>query len=142
MTLSVESRLELAGTPLAIDHALRTLEVLRQRLSVRWCGAPGSFAGYDALELSADPPPSAGEIVFTARLVDAGARTHRVQLTATETATDRVVLIGSGRTVATPSTNDPRCAGNGREAAMTTHETPTRTTIDARHRSHARAHAQ
>ena len=108
MTLSVESRIDLNGKPFKVDHALRSLEVLRQRLSVRWCGAPCGFAGYDALELNAHPLPAVGEIVFTARLVDAGARTHRVQLTATEAVTGRAVLTGSGRTVAAPLTDHPR----------------------------------
>lgn len=108
MTLSVESRIDLTGEPLKVDHALRSLEVLRQRLSVQWCGAPCSFAGYDALELNAHPLPTVGEVVLTARLLDAGARTHRVQLTAVEAVTGRAVLTGSGRTVAAPLAGHPR----------------------------------
>lgn len=102
MAFFVESRINLEGEALTVDRALRRLEVERQRLSVRWCGTPGSFAGYDSLEVSSNPFPSTGEIVFTARMVQADDRAHLVELTATEVRTESTVIMGSGRTVAAP----------------------------------------
>jgi hypothetical protein len=71
--------------PVTPDRLLRRLEVLRQRLSVRWCGSSGVFAGYDRLEVAHLAAVTTGTIQFTARLVDAGHRSHTVELSATRT---------------------------------------------------------
>jgi hypothetical protein len=68
--------------PVTTDRILRRLEVLRQRLSVLWCGSPGAFAGYDRLETTNTTALTTGTIRFTARLVGACRGSHIVEYTA------------------------------------------------------------
>jgi hypothetical protein len=71
--------------PVTPDRLLRRLEVVRQRLSIRWCGSPGAFAGYDELEIASPTAVTEGIILFTARLIHARAGCHVVELMATLT---------------------------------------------------------
>lgn len=69
--------------PLTVDRLLRRLEVLRRRLSVRWCGVDGAFAGYDRLALGDLSGIVEGTVVLEARLSDADEASHVIELIAT-----------------------------------------------------------
>jgi hypothetical protein len=91
--------------PLTVDRLLRRLEVLRRRLSVRWCGLDGAFAGYDRLTLGDLSGIVDGTVVLEGRLVDADEASHIVELVATRDTgpvTDGQVLVqGTGRALQT-----------------------------------------
>lgn len=111
--LSVEGVSELASLavvpqePLTVDRVLRRLEVVRQRLAVRWCGTAGAFSGYDTLELTCEEPIISGVATFSARVVSAHEQSHTVELVATLTAvkdgqpasSPRVLARGEGRSL-------------------------------------------
>ena len=104
--LCVRTRLEVsADAPLSADRLLRRLEVTRQALSVRWCGRPGSFAGYDVIDLP-DPFGATATVVFTAILREISDRSHVVELTATDETTGAILVKGRGRTLETPTRSD------------------------------------
>jgi len=87
--------------PLTVDRLLRRLEVLRKRLSVRWCGVDGAFAGYDRLTLGDLSGIVDGTVVLEARLVDADETSHVIELVATmspgRTTGGQVLVHGKGR---------------------------------------------
>lgn len=99
--------------PMSADRLLRRLEVLRQRVAVRWCGSAGSFAGYDALEMPGDVALTVGTVRVEARMIDAGPRSHTVEFLATVSSPDaddaadardanvspRMLVVGHGRTL-------------------------------------------
>ena len=90
--------------PLTAARLLRRLDVLRQRLAVRWCGTPGAFAGYDQLDICSDPGSVSGLVNLKARMIDAGETTHTVEMTASLVAagdgsSPRTLAHGTGRTL-------------------------------------------
>lgn len=103
--------------PLTVDRLLRRLELLRKRLSVRWCGLDGAFAGYDRLEVMDLSGIVDGPVVLEAVLLDADKSSHVVELLATRPTTDstaapdtnaRVLLRGMGRTLHTRGPHRPQ----------------------------------
>lgn len=93
-----------SAMPLTAARLLRRLDVLRQRLAVRWCGTPGAFAGYDQLDIHGDLGCVCGLVNLRARIIDAGDATHTVELTADLVDTDggsspRTLVYGTGRTL-------------------------------------------
>jgi hypothetical protein len=91
--------------PVTADRLLRRLDVLRQRLAVRWCGTAGAFAGYDELQMShvAVPP---GTVHLEARVVEARDKSHTVEYSAILERSDAsdesertVIAVGRGRTL-------------------------------------------
>jgi hypothetical protein len=93
--------------PMTVDHILRRLEALRQRISIRWCGTPGAFAGYDELQIQRDVEGVAGCVIFAGRVVKAGTTTHTVELVARVPsgcygAPSRILARGTGRTLQVP----------------------------------------
>jgi hypothetical protein len=93
--------------PMTVDHILRRLEALRQRISIRWCGTPGAFAGYDELQIQRDVEGAAGCVIFAGRVVKAGTTTHTVELVARVPsgcygAPSRILARGTGRTLQVP----------------------------------------
>ncbi|GAB4009995.1 hypothetical protein [Nocardioides ultimimeridianus] len=96
------------GGTLTAGHLLQRLDVLRQRLSVRWCGTPGAFAGYDVLEVDDHLGSAVGWLTLTARMVDAREATHAVELVANlvesgDGAAVRTLVRGTGRTLQLPA---------------------------------------
>lgn len=91
--------------PLTVDRLLRRLEVLRRRLSVRWCGLDGAFAGYDRLTLGDLSGIVDGVVVLEARLVDADETSHVIELVATRSTPPstggQVLVHGTGRALQT-----------------------------------------
>ena len=90
--------------PMTVDRLLRRMEVLRQRIAVRWCGVPGAFAGYDQLQIHRDHDGPVGSVTFTCRLIDVGETTHTVEFLASircerDGGAPRVLLRGTGRTL-------------------------------------------
>lgn len=100
--------------PLTVDRLLRRLEVLRRRLSVRWCGVDGAFAGYDRLTLGDLSGIVDGIVVLEARLVEADDTSHTIELVATRSiapTTDGQMLVhGTGRAL---QTRGPADKGTG-----------------------------
>ena len=95
---------------LTSGHLLRRLDVLRQRIAIRWCGAPGAFAGYDVLDVEDPFDGVVGWVTLTARMVAAGDGTHTVELLASlvesgsgADAVGRTLLRGTGRTLQLPA---------------------------------------
>jgi hypothetical protein len=93
--------------PMTVDRILRRLEALRQRISLRWCGTPGAFAGYDELQIQRDVEGVAGCVIFAGRLVKAGTTTHTVELVASVPsgcygAPSRILARGTGCTIQVP----------------------------------------
>jgi hypothetical protein len=114
-TLSREARhvIETATAPVNSEHpmtigrVLQQLEALRQRISVRWCGTPGAFAGYDELQVQRDVERVTGCVTFEGRLVKAGATTHTVELVASVPSgssgvPSRILARGTGCTLQVP----------------------------------------
>jgi hypothetical protein len=97
-TSTLEAR---ADAPVASDRLLRRLEVLRQRLSIRWCGSSGAFAGYDALKIADTGAIVAGMIQLSARMVSAERGSHTVEFLATRGSepTSEVLVSGRGRSL-------------------------------------------
>lgn len=94
--------------PLTVDRLLRRLELLRKRLSVRWCGVEGAFAGYDRLDVDELSGIRDGMVVLEAHLIDTGEASHVVELIASRpasnsTATSQVLVRGIGRALQTRS---------------------------------------
>lgn len=90
--------------PMTIDRVLRRLEVLRQRLAIRWCGVPGAFAGYEQLDIESQVEVNQGTFEFQARLVRVSKTTHTVELTASfrpdsDQPRARALVRGTGRTL-------------------------------------------
>jgi hypothetical protein len=90
--------------PMTVDKILRRLEAVRQRISIRWCGMPGAFAGYDELQIQTDVEGTTGCVTFAGRLVRSGNTTHTVELVASVTsghgvAPSRLLARGTGRTL-------------------------------------------
>ena len=93
-------------SPLTIDRVLRRLEVARQRLSIRWCGSAGAFAGFEQLEVDRAVTVMSGAATFEATSVTADDSTHTVELLAViepseepDAAPQRVLVRGRGRTL-------------------------------------------
>lgn len=94
--------------PLTVDRVLRRLEVVRQRLAVRWCGTKGAFSGYETLDLRCEEALTSGVVTFSALLVSAHERSHTVELVAAvirphdeqaDSESTRVLARGKGRTL-------------------------------------------
>jgi hypothetical protein len=93
--------------PMTVDHILQRLEALRQRISIRWCGTPGAFAGYDELQIQRDVELATGCVIFAGRLVKAGTTTHTVELVASVPSAcagppARILARGTGCTLQVP----------------------------------------
>lgn len=94
--------------PMTVDCILRRLEALRQRISIRWCGIPGAFAGYDELHIQRDLEGTTGCVTFAGRLLKTGTTTHTVELVASVPsghggAPSRILARGSGYTLQVPT---------------------------------------
>ncbi|RYP88085.1 hypothetical protein EKO23_04385 [Nocardioides guangzhouensis] len=80
--------------PLTVDRVLRRLELLRRRLSARWCGLEGAFAGYDQLQVGDHEGIFDGTVHLHARLIRADHSSHVVELTATRPVDPAATLDG------------------------------------------------
>ena len=93
--------------PMTIAQVLQQLEALRQRISVRWCGTPGAFAGYDELQVQGDIDRATNCVTFEGRLVKPGTTTHTVELVASMPSgcsgiPSRILARGTGCTLQVP----------------------------------------
>ena len=96
--------------PMTVDRMLRRLDVVRQRISVRWCGIPGAFGGYDDLHIERDIEAATGCLTFSGRLVKVGKATHTVELVASvlpddDGAAPRTLVHGTGCTLQVSTTS-------------------------------------
>ena len=62
---------------LTSGHLLRRLDVLRRRIAIRWCGAPGAFAGYDILDVEDPFVGVVGWVTLSARMLESASVTTR-----------------------------------------------------------------
>jgi hypothetical protein len=92
--------------PVTADRLLRRLDVLRQRLAVRWCGTAGAFAGFDHLQMTNQVAVPPGTVHLEARMVEARDKSHIVEYSAILTYKDAadeamrtVIATGRGRTL-------------------------------------------
>ena len=65
--------------PATQQRILRRLEVLRQRLCIRWCGTAGAFAGFDHLRIDQQGAIVSGTVRLTVCLVEALEQSHVVE---------------------------------------------------------------
>jgi hypothetical protein len=103
LTASVDSE-----HPMTVDRVLQGLETIRQRISVRWCGIPGAFAGYDELQIQRGVEKATGCVTFEGRLVKTGTTTHTVELVASVPSEcsgvpSRILARGTGCTLQVPT---------------------------------------
>lgn len=97
-----------AERPMTIAWILQRLEAVRQQVSIRWCGIPGAFAGYNELQIPRDVERATGCVTFAGHLLATGITTHTVELIACvpsgcSATPSRILARGVGCTLQVPT---------------------------------------